>query len=790
MIRLTNYALLAGAVLFSPLALAAGYAPTSSQQLVASSTTSSSSAPIGSQPAPTLHEQDEDAYYTHDGDETDPPDDESGDPDNGNPSSPVPDPGEGSTDPVASGDSIVQVKIQTTGAGPGRMVTFGQVFKKGAVSADRTVVASLDGQTLPTQVDRKASWADESLRHAVITVRLPERPRHSSPVTLNLEAASSPSASAAPVRIDDLLASGFQGKITFLGSHGQRSADARSLLSAASGTGCPAWGQQCKQWLDGPLVSEWVVGGPVAGGDDPSHLAVYFNVRAYRDASGAVSRARVDTVVENDWAYTSNPHNLHYLAHLRIGDGLADSIQPLTHYTQARWHQVEWWGGNPDLYAQVDTNYLQATGAISKYADLSPDASTLNRLDQHYPPMTSGDQTVYMAQTGAQAGIGPLPRWSSLYAVSGDRHAFGYMLANDSAAGTYGFHYRDRETGRPLKITDHPYVTILNYRYASGAGGKLKRDLLPDCDSDCHSPVSFDTAHQPSIGYLSYLVTGDFYYLEEMQFAASYNELQPNEGYRKYDKGILRKAHGQIRDQAWSLRSISDAAFATPDSDPMKSYFTGVMKNIFDDYNSHYVGTDVSPLHILTNNIALAYSNNNRERTGIAPWQTDFFTWAVGHSVDQHMPGAKKFLNWLSTWQIGRATGWLADRDRGYCWLQASAYSLQVRDTQDSPFYRTLDDVYANNYQRELGLACNSDAMRLRLSSDANENIHADQMVGYAESPTGFPANYQVGLAAAVDSDVKNGDRAWSIFEGRSHKPDYADYPNFAVVPRSVDTND
>src|SRR5699024_7001497 len=51
-------------------------------------------------------------------------------------------------------------------------VTLGQVFTKRDVPRGMTVVATLDNRRLPTQVDKKATWDDGSLRHAVITVRL------------------------------------------------------------------------------------------------------------------------------------------------------------------------------------------------------------------------------------------------------------------------------------------------------------------------------------------------------------------------------------------------------------------------------------------------------------------------------------------------------------------------------------------------------------------------------------------------------------------------------------------
>ncbi|HET7315394.1 hypothetical protein [Salinisphaera sp.] len=689
----------------------------------------------------------------------------------------------GGPPPPAGDQAIVALKVERVSGQrtDGRMVTFGQVFKQGDVPDGRSVTAEVGGRAIPTQVDPKATWDDGSLRHAVITIRLPDAPGASG-TTVQLVKTQASDRSKSALTIGDLLATDFAGRVSIRGQGGRRQTNARRLLrEVAQSGGCARWSRECKHWLSGPLVSEWIVGGPVAGGHGSGtpNLAVYFNIRAYAGPNGGIERARVDTVVENDWAYVADPRNLHYTADIKVG-GQHYRVPGLTHYRQARWHHVLWWHGDPGLYARIDTDYLQATKAISEYADIAPDTGFLNSRPQQFPPMSNGNQTAYMGDAGAQAAIGPLPRWSSTFAVSGNYHAFRWMLANDSAVGSYSFHYRDRETGRPLTITRHPYVTIADYNHASRAGGRFARDLLPDCHGDCSSPYTYNIAHQPSIGYLAYLVTGDFYYLEEMQFAAAYDELWANPSYREHARGILRGAQGQVRAQAWALRDISDAAFATPDRDPMKPYFQGLIKNILSDYNDYYVGTGVNPLHTLVGNQAIRYPSHGREKVAIAPWQADFFTWAVGHAAEQGMPGAESFLSWLAPFQIQRMTGWIGKPDSGFCWLEASTYTLQLRDSRNSPIYSDMSEVYQANFPRLVGLDCNSPSMVRRIGSDK-----LGEMVGFPSSPAGFPANFQIGLAMAVESGADQAGKAWQLFENRQSQPDYSNYPNFAVVPRN-----
>jgi len=62
---------------------------------------------------------------------------------------------------------------QSSLAGTSIPVTFGPAFAPGDVPAGLNVAVDVGGSPLPTQVDEKAVHPDGSLRHAVITTRLP-----------------------------------------------------------------------------------------------------------------------------------------------------------------------------------------------------------------------------------------------------------------------------------------------------------------------------------------------------------------------------------------------------------------------------------------------------------------------------------------------------------------------------------------------------------------------------------------------------------------------------------------
>jgi len=677
-------------------------------------------------------------------------------------------------------------------------ITFGQIFKAGDVPAGETLSATLGGQPIQVQVDAKATNPDGSLRHAVLTALVPSISGSTTePLALS---SASPTSAGGAVTLAQLLATSFDATADITIGGTDYTVSAKQLLQAKQAS-CAPYNTACNIWLQGPLVSEWIVGGPVtsAGGVSNPNLQVYFDVRAY--AGNPITRVRVDVIIENDWAY-SPQQILTYNATLTSGTGTGSSytFSSLQQYPYTRWHQVLWWNGSdPDLYVQQDTQYIQSTDAVSRYAVLQPDDAFLGKQIQSCAPLQHCDQTQTMGNTGAQESIGPLPQWTSTYIIDPDYRSYNWMLADDDAIGAYSVHYRDQATGLPLSIVKHPYVTIADWGSANSIASQYPttwgKDLLPQCTSISSScgtafyntlnPDVFDNAHHPSIGVVSYLVTGSFYYLQEMEYTASYLELWANPAYRNYANGTIDKAEGQTRGKAWTMRSIGDAAYFAPDADPMKAEFTADITNAIADFNQSYTNDSTNVLHIVPGNYP--YSMNGGKYNGIAPWQDDFFTWAAGHLADEGWSGAGTLRDWASQFQIGMMTDWQNNPTQGYCWLEASAYSPQVLDSSGKMLL-TLSSVYQANFPTLAGLTCNSPAMVTAMGVLEGQSWQAGEMHGYPYSATGFPSNLQIGLAMAADTSLPNAQQAWQIFQGRSVQPSgsnsYNDYPNFAVLPR------
>jgi hypothetical protein len=369
-------------------------------------------------------------------------------------------------------------------------------------------------------------------------------------------------------------------------------------------------------------------------------------------------------------------------------------------------------------------------------------------------------------------------------------------------AGSWPIHYRDKNTGRPVSLADYPYMTLLGRMGDTWNPVTKKSEAFPVCGGDCSTaPYNYhpESSHEPAMAYLPYLVTGDYYYLEELQFWANWNMVQANPGYRGFSKGLAK--WDEIRGQAWVLRTLGQAAYITPDGDPMKQYFVDRVGYNLDFYNTHFTIGNPNQLGVLdgTNSYGpIQYTAPPGPYTGLAPWMDDFFTWSIGYLTELGFSNAKPLLNWKAKFPVGRMTA------PGYCWIDGAVYALAVRPGSTSPLYATFAEAYQSTMRNSDGTpmvnstgakyldqACGSQAQadwRTQKDKDLGKYVghtwRAGEMTGYATFTEGFPANMQPALAVSATSGIPNARAAWDIFIKRPVKPDYSSDPQFAIVPR------
>jgi len=642
-------------------------------------------------------------------------------------------------------------------------VTFGQVFAPGNLGANVSLVGRLDtGVTVPLQVDVKAKHADGSVRHAIISAVLPSLNAgevRTMTMSRTTAAASSAAASAS------LINAGFTASFTATIDGVRYTASADELIKAGKST----------TWLEGANANEWQVWAPLTSstGVQHPHLTARFAIRWYP----GVRKARVDVAVENNWAYEPNPRNFTYDASLVVGGQTVYSKAGLNHYHHARWRKLAWWGtAEPAVNVKHNVGYLIASRAVPNYdQSISISEQTLNGYKTQWTsagnePMSVGAASGYMPMTGGRNDIGLLPGWAASYLLSMDKRARDITLGTADLAGSWPTHLRDKKTGFPVSLVDYPAMTATARSTDSWNPKTNQYEAFPGCAGAglCDTPYTPDTAHQPNFAYVPYLITGDYYYLEELQFWASWNNVASHPGYRQYDKALV--VSDQVRGQAWTLRTMVETAYITPDNHPLKSHFNKFVDDNLNWFNQNYGagGAYANGLGVLTNGFAMSYANN----TGIAPWQDDFFTSVMGHALELGFTKAEQILKIKARFPIDRMTA------TGTCWLFSADYATKVRDSEGSPVYANYAKTYAVNHPDMLGLDCNSASM-LKLAG-----LKDGEIAGLAASIEGQPTIMQPALSYAASVGGADGKKAWDMFQARKVKPDFSISPQFAIVPR------
>lgn len=665
--------------------------------------------------------------------------------------------------PITGAVTSVMLQNMASTGQTGAPFSFGQVFVAGDLNNGEALAGRFgDGSEIALQLDIKARHPDGSVRHALVSGLAPALApgQWRSMGLVKIAAAPAPP----PTGPSALLDAGFSSSATVTLNGLAYSASADDLLRQGS----------YSTWLSGAQVNEWLVHAPLrtASGMAHPHLSARFAIRAY---SGA-SKARVDVTIENNWAYEPAPQNFVYDVTLAVGGAPVYTKAGMTHYHHARWRKLFWWGAAPQLHIRHDSAYLIATRAVPNYdrSVVIPEA-TLAAMQSGWSgaktePMGVGAANPYMPSTGGRGDIGLLPSWAATYLLSMDKRAKDVTLGTADLAGSWSAHYRDKQTGRPVSLMDYPYMTLLGVPGDAYNHALNRSESFPLCATatGCTKVNTHDTSHQPGFAYLPYLVTGDYYYLEELQFWTMFNTFVDNPGYRENIKGLFKP--DQVRGQAWSMRTLAQAAYITPDADPLKAQFNYFLSTNLAWYDANYTNNpSANTLGALAHGYAIVYNSN----TGLAPWMDDFFTSAIGYAVELGFEAARPLLAWKAKFPVARMQA------SGACWIDAAMMSLKVRDSASAPIYASVAQAYQASHTPDFNaLPCAGSAMASALS------LQVGEMTGYSATVIGYPSNLQPALAYSAGVSTLPGASAWATFMQRSVRPNYGTGPQFAIIPR------
>jgi hypothetical protein len=234
------------------------------------------------------------------------------------------------------------------------------------------------------------------------------------------------------------------------------------------------------------------------------------------------------------------PANLgEYEAEIWDGDELVATVPVPSHPWYARWR----WQSAPRP-VRVDRQTLIQSGLVPHYDGTTLGQFIADLAPQTYSVMGFSGMVVGMGWTGDRPDIGILTGWAAQWLCKGNNTET--VIAQGEASGTISMHLRDPETGAPLNLIQYDRLTS----YPNGGD-----PIVPLTKGI----VTYDSGHSPACSYLPWLLTGDVYYLEALQFQANIEIIgEPASG-----RYTWAGRYG-----AWPLRNKLYAAIASPVEPP------------------------------------------------------------------------------------------------------------------------------------------------------------------------------------------------------------------------------
>jgi len=520
---------------------------------------------------------------------------------------------------------------------PATPLTFGQAFLPGGVPAGAHLVARIGEKDVPVQVDAKTTYPDGSLRMAVLSLIVPAFEAHGRlPVMLARGAAS---AEQPAVDLARLASDGYDLAIDLTfhqpdGSTAPFHLDAGALLKQALAGGKPDY------WLHGPVASEIRFDAPVM---DAFH--VVFDVRAYADGT-----THTDLKFANDDAMQKTGGAVTYDAVLRQKSKIIAQYKNLKQFQYEDWHREVWSAAPPPVALARDIDYLERIGVIANYdlkAGVPSGLLAAEAKQMASPgwgaPLTTNGVTQYMPMTGGRPDIGPTTRANAIWLMTQEPAAAAYALWQAEAAAGIPWHFWNPAVHTWLNTDQNPDI------WTDPRGGANSLTQPVDGKNNGWAP---DTAHQPDLSFVAYLLTGSRFHLDELNAQASFSIVTTWPAMRNGAPGSTGPDNvifgNQMRGGAWSLREIDEAAWSNPEGSVEKKYFSKVMND-----NWRWLAGQIPTLTELEGEAHGYPIAVFQYGYALAPWQQDYFATTAAQAARLGDQDALAYLKWSTNFLAG-----------------------------------------------------------------------------------------------------------------------------------------
>lgn len=372
----------------------------------------------------------------------------------------------------------------------------------------------------------------------------------------------------------------------------------------------------------------------------------------------------------------AQPANLGaYRVTILRGDTTVFSTNVPNHFWFSRWR---WQSAARPVTVKLSS--LMASGLLPKY---DPDLAVRARRGrpQGYEIMGLAGLARVMPMTGERDDIGPVTEAQGEYLCTERQTALSTLLAQAEAGGTYPWCMRDENTGAPLDVVHYDGATVYEPRVGNPFIARTK------------TGIQLDAAHEPALAYVPFLLTGDPYYLEILQFQNVYNFVERPPQYRY--------AMPQARANAWSMRTLGQLAKVTPDKTPRwllpRANFQTLLDGQRDWMLKDFVhNLDIPKAVFRTTGGVVGIEPEFKGMTIISPWQDDFQAFSYGWLVRMGHSDWDPIFRWKLGATIARTDG-----TSGWARAFPTTYRQILRESVDAPWAKSWAEDWAINARHQ-----------------------------------------------------------------------------------------
>ncbi len=352
-----------------------------------------------------------------------------------------------------------------------------------------------------------------------------------------------------------------------------------------------------------------------------------------------------------------------YSVQISRGGNVIASIDVPFHWWFSRWR----WQSAPRPVVKTPQELMNARLIMPYSSEMARMTGSVNSENISYKrPMDVAGIMVDMGSTGERPEIGPTTEYQATYLTTLDPAALSASLAQAEVAGSVPVHMRDENTGAPINFYHYP---MANWYWQPKANPWIKTKA--DVQGGLQCPWRPEDAHDPALSYVPYLLTGDPYFLEELQFQGTQAL-----GWTAYHRssGLQVVDPGQTRGEAWSLRTIFQLARVSPDVPPKWLLPRSYWKHVLDDNRTYFTRTYINQTARSSTVFHAA-----TKLSAIAPWQEDFLACMLGWGVLMGFEEWRPAFLWKLQATLARTNG-KSGWPRQFC---SPYYYLIGKDLQD-----------------------------------------------------------------------------------------------------------